>query len=426
MLHFVILLICYIEERIITLAFTKSLTATPAATISKRCLLAVPAYAALGSCIEYFFDGMIWASLITVLLDFLFLITIYRLSFSETVMLSMINYVGVFVLQLPIMLLISLFTTDVSNPLIGILGNLLTLLLVLLLCRWYSFSKLYEQIISKSRILCIAITNLFGIFMIIKTFYEMQPDNFYQNMLVVSISISVLILVNWLLIIEQKNNIERKQELESYKKHLPIIEELINQVRKRQHAYDNQIIAMQALPHSYKDYESLSDAITNYSTYIATGLQESLLLKLNLKLVAGFLFSKIQLALQDDKHLNIVVRNQVVQTTIPEYELIDVLGILIDNMLDAIPPEGDAQLIIDSHNQKIEIATINLGPKITLELQRNLFTKGFSTKQNASGTHGHGLCILQDIVNKYDGTIKITNESEPVSGETLIRFDVVI
>ena len=74
--------------------------------------------------------------------------------------------------------------------------------------------------------------------------------------------------------------------------------DLISDILGKQHDFNNQMNAIRMLPYTYKDYDSLSDAIANYSTFLEEEFNESELLKINLPVVAGFVFSKIKEAEQ--------------------------------------------------------------------------------------------------------------------------------
>lgn len=68
------------------------------------------------------------------------------------------------------------------------------------------------------------------------------------------------------------------------------------------------------------------------------------LLKINLSVVAGFVYSKITEAQKDQKELVVQVASRDLKSRMPEYELIRIIGILIDNVLESTAPFGTAYL----------------------------------------------------------------------------------
>ena len=79
------------------------------------------------------------------------------------------------------------------------------------------------------------------------------------------------------------------------------------------------------------------------------------LLKINLSVVAGFVYSKITEAQKDQKELVVQVASRDLKSRMPEYELIRIIGILIDNALESTAPFGTAYLYLDSRQNQIEI-----------------------------------------------------------------------
>ena len=61
------------------------------------------------------------------------------------------------------------------------------------------------------------------------------------------------------------------------------------------------------LPFSYKDYDSLRDALINCSDLVISEYKEADLLKINLTVVAGFIHSKIIQADKIGKQINVTI-----------------------------------------------------------------------------------------------------------------------
>ena len=179
------------------------------------------------------------------------------------------------------------------------------------------------------------------------------------------------------------------------------------------HDFNNQMNAIRMLPYTYKDYDSLSDAIANYSTFLEEEFNESELLKINLPVVAGFIFSKIKEAEQKGRLISVKIKNRSLITPVPEYDLIRILGILIDNAIEATEPGHTFSLILDSKNEHIRIQTKNEGGEISSELRKKMFVRGYSTKTSAEvrTSRGQGLPNLKELVDHYNGKIYLDNET---------------
>ena len=92
-----------------------------------------------------------------------------------------------------------------------------------------------------------------------------------------------------------------------------------------------------------------------------------------MKLVAGFLISKKNQAASQNKQLNVTLADDFIYSALPEYKLITVLGILIDNAVEATPVENTIFLDIASQNNQCYIKIGNPGPMITSDFLHNIF-----------------------------------------------------
>ena len=142
------------------------------------------------------------------------------------------------------------------------------------------------------------------------------------------------------------------------------------------------------------------------------------LLKINLSVVAGFVYSKITEAQKDQKELVVQVASRDLKSRMPEYELIRIIGILIDNALESTAQFGTAYLYLDSRQNQIEIRTRNKGSVKTNEFRQNMFSPGYTTKT------GYGLYNLKKLTDKYNG--KIYLDTVNTDQGDYIQFDVIV
>ena len=251
------------------------------------------------------------------------------------------------------------------------------------------------------------------------------PSKFDNILILFSTAMGIFAVLSWKIFkITKKRLAEKENELTAYQLYFPAINNLIDQIMIQQHQFDNHIQAIEMLPVTHKDYNSLANSINAYFSYISSSFRNSTLLKLNNKLLAGFLFSKCQEAEENNRELKILIKNTNIPSVIPEYELINIIGILIDNGLSGVSENGCVILCIDSISNHCLIQSKNKGPVLTDELRLNLFKKGYTTKTEKYRNHGLGLYNLKKIIKKYNGTITVSNETE--ASNTYIVFEVEI
>ena len=229
-----------------------------------------------------------------------------------------------------------------------------------------------------------------------------------------TVTFMVILLLADIMVLNQQSTITiQQQDIKDYQTYEPMAHDLISDILGKQHDFNNQMNAIRMLPYTYKDYDSLSDAIANYSTFLEEEFNESELLKINLPVVAGFVFSKIKEAEQKGRLISVKIKNRSLITPVPEYDLIRILGILIDNAIEATEPGHTFSLILDSRNDHVRIQTKNEGEEISSELRKKMFVRGYSTKTSVEvrTSRGQGLPNLKKLVDYYNGKIYLDNET---------------
>ena len=215
----------------------------------------------------------------------------------------------------------------------------------------------------------------------------------------------------------------KQLRLKDYEKYLPLIDELIKDIRSRQHSYQNLVQSITSLPYTCPDYASLTAALEKYGKFQTVSEEDSALLKLNLKLVAGFLISKKAQAEEQNKKLHI--QNDVfLQCMLPEYLLIEIMGILIDNALEATQENGEVFLKLQNRKKKLYLNIRNKGPVLSEKQREQIFRYGYTTKTFEKSRHGLGLSRLNKLVNSYNGMLALSNEA--IDNEMYIVFELEV
>lgn len=312
-----------------------------------------------------------------------------------------------------------------NNPAIQVIGTSVLLILSIIVCYYLPLDEYYQRFIrinSIIKLLCLIL------FMLIIADIVIGKLNTITNLTslpttTASLLISALLI---LIVMHQTREMDiQKRDIVNYQQYQPMFDQLISDILSKQHDYNNQLQAMKMLAYTHTDYESLSRELINYSAHISYEFQDTNLLKINLRVLAGFIFSKVKQAQKDNKQLHVIIHNEFLRTNIPEYELIRVAGILIDNALDSTPSGKSASIQLDSQENKIILITTNEGPVITDEFQKNIFKKGYTTKQYSdSNIHGYGLNNLLNIAEKYSGKILLDNKTS--NDIVLVVFTVII
>lgn len=103
---------------------------------------------------------------------------------------------------------------------------------------------------------------------------------------------------------------------------------------------------------------------------------------------------------------------------VPEYHLVEMFGILIDNALEAIPEGESIYVSVSSENNTTTFTTRNSGWILNDEDYTNFFTNGYTKKPEFSFKSNHsglGLYYLKQLVlYRYKGKLALWNEDTDI------------
>ncbi len=241
---------------------------------------------------------------------------------------------------------------------------------------------------------------------------------------VVTIYISLIIIINIIYISTKLRTQTQSNIIQAYNEYLPVIEQLITEVRERQHQYDNDLSALNYLLVTCNDYDSLSAELEKNIKSFSKDMAPSFLLAFNLKLMSGFLYSEYVKATSQNIQLSFDIKNYDIHTIVPEYVLTQLIGILFDNAIEASAYNDIIFLEINSVNNRFIFSISNPWISITPDFLSDIFKNGYSTKDKLSENRGIGLYALKKTIDKYHGKIYVSNEI--IDSKTYICFKIEI
>lgn len=391
--------------------------------------IAIAAYIISGTLLPFIFpDVFVWVLLFP--LSYLMYRYIFKKTPQELILAYFIIFMYIGFIEQIYVLIFTKIQIE-SWQIQALVGSTASSITALILLKVLPINKLYNYIINGSLYIRISIFNV-GILYLIKLYLSKYTN--YDTTVMIPLLISfgmVVIITDYLLIRQQKTIIRQQESLESFQTYEPMMDSLIEDIRRRQHEYANELNALNMIVCSYDDYESLSNALKEHAQHIMSDFHSTDLVHLNMKVLAGFLHSKISLAESMSKHLCISICNYNLHSRMPEYELIKIVGILIDNALEAIDTDDTVKVEIDSDGEQLTFSTLNKGPLLTPKLRTDMLKPGYTTKadtlsecKSSPSKRGFGLANAMQLLNTYDGELYIEN---PVSGsDTFIRFEFIV
>ena len=360
------------------------------------------------------------SSCINVILGIISILIMVNDGILNSVICYVSAYILGFIIQFTFVIITSRLAIIYDSIYYSLFGSVYTLLAAVILYQFAGLNRVYTAIFEKNNLKNILLVNLFAVFFIIALYYKINTEHFLDVLLFVIVSISILLSMNILLFNQFKRIKKQSEQIKAYEQYLPVLNALIDNVRIRQHNHINEIQSIIALIHTYRDYDSLTNEMLKYLEVSMLPVESDLILKLNMHLVAGFLYQKKIHAASKNININYSILTYSLHTKVPEYELVELIGILTDNAVEASPADSTVAITIDSKDNKLIFGTRNPGFIISQDDMNSFFTKGYSTK-NKKRHSGLGLYQLKNtVVSIYDGTVSVWNDG------TDILFEIVV
>ena len=192
----------------------------------------------------------------------------------------------------------------------------------------------------------------------------------------------------------------REQELQITNLYNGVFEEIIKTMRNKQHDFKNQIDAIYS---SHLKAESMEELIEIQKKYCDNVLYQNRFSKVlsctKNSILAGFIYTKFVEA----EHNGIEIQYEISYRDSNEiviYDLVDIVGILLDNAIEAVTSTEVSKKIVFELSDAEGINLLVKNPVVNIlnsEIQK-FFERGYSTKE---GERGIGLNKLMELQQKY-------------------------
>lgn len=323
-------------------------------------------------------------------------------------------------------------TASFEDPKTQALGLGIIVLITLILVLVLPVRKWFDKLCNSNMMVK---TSVLLVYLVVTGDIAMSKSFPVLNVKILPYMVVILLVFATMFIFMAKQNqtiIEEKGKLESYTQYQPLVEDLIRDVMKRQHDYDNKLQNMKALPYTYKTYDELACALNEGYESMSEELESSKLLKLNMKIFAAMIFSKQKAAEKDGITVNVNPMSQNLTSALPEYELSRCAGILIDNAIEAVkampePADGqsyDIDVDIKHRDGTVEFSVSNPCNPLPEDFVDKLFKPGFTTKMFNKQQHGMGLSNLNYVITKNNGEIILEKLKLPTGNGLKIGFRI--
>ncbi|MBU3160679.1 GHKL domain-containing protein [Clostridium frigoris] len=292
----------------------------------------------------------------------------------------------------------------------------IVLLLIELICAFIitrcNFSKIAKKVMKlDSKILYYFAINL-GLYIILSKFiWEYNKNIILDNLLVYIFIIISMISLNIFLYYYINKISEDKKVLEVQNMYKPILLDIVEETRRKQHDFKNYLNTINAIVEVSSEKE-VKNELRKYimSLKYPDDIIEDIIYIDNI-IIKAIIYNK----LCDADRLNVKflfnVTNNSLDNSLNDYEISDILNNLLDNAFQAVINGIEDKIVIlnigEEGNANI-IEVKNSGRTIKPDNIENIFERGFSTKKGDN--RGYGLFNIKEIAKKNGSDIQLSFE----------------
>lgn len=307
----------------------------------------------------------------------------------------------------------------------NIMINMLVILFIVLIfphLGLHKISMFMQQKIPLLRILLIvALLFILYLLVIMKTTKVLFPENY----VVITISLCLLGAITYMW---QKNQFkvrEQKMMLQMHQLYGEGYENLIAEVRRKQHDFHNHLNTIYSMHYTCHTYEELVKQQEIYMDEIQGENKYSKLLKIGNPIMIGFLYGKFLQAEQQGITVVYDIKIEDLASKIPIHKMVEMIGNLLDNAMDAVKDNDvEKMMYLDfmETSEKIQFKIWNESCYIPQEKILKMFRAGESSK----GEHrGLGLANVKQICEEYKCDLQVNNRKED-TGKNYIEFNICV
>ena len=291
-------------------------------------------------------------------------------TYKKSIRITFINFLLSFVIVGLLQLILSIPAHYLYNKLVGVSGlnsllvNIASLATVILVSHKVELKNMSDFILQRCWIIKILFTFV-TVCLFINIIYVQQNNTITNSDYIQIIFFAVLfflVIAEWQKAIVDAER--KKTQLEMNKLYYDAYDELLLLIRERQHDMKNHINAILGMIYTIDNYEDLVESQRKYCDDIVEKNKETkLLLAISNPLIAGFLYRKFQEAQNQKILIECKVASKDDSYGIPEYELIEMMGILLDNAMEALNEKEETErnifVEIEDREENFQIMVAN-------------------------------------------------------------------
>lgn len=207
------------------------------------------------------------------------------------------------------------------------------------------------------------------------------------------------------------------------KKYFVVFESVIDQIRSRQHKFQNHLDAVYSLHKLYDEYETLVQEQRKYLQELTDYEIPAEVMALKNPILIAHVYEKITEAQEAGLRIRMKLRCDLEKCKMDEIHMIEILGTLFDNAIQDMKQTGQTEFLVFEVEKEngIIIRVANPHEEMKNQELRKMFERGYSTKGK---NRGIGLHHVKQLVKKHK--IELLVENRMIEEKNYICFSVMI
>ncbi|MBS6952753.1 MAG: GHKL domain-containing protein [Enterocloster asparagiformis] len=298
---------------------------------------------------------------------------------------------------------------------------------VLPLCLWLALWStgalrwLRDKLSDGDIVICMVCSNTALLLLLLLLLFRFDFSAMLGRLTATMGAVGLLAVCDAIAMLLRQHRIQVRRRTAMLEQYLPLVEELIEQVRARQHDFNNQMMAVAAAVSTAQDLQEAQEAVTSLLQHVRLDGADKELLKCDSKVISGLLFGKIKQAELKRVRVEVTIAGAFLGRSLSEADWVELIAILLDNAIEAASPGDVLYARAMGEAEGIRFSVLNPHAALSnLEFVR-MFRRGWSTK---GGGHGYGLYNVRQIVERHGG--KIVTGNDRLNGIPYITIGVLV
>lgn len=323
-------------------------------------------------------------------------------------------------LQMAMALIFSrLWNTDLFADMKLLLMNCITTVIIIFLLPKCSIKKLTAYIRGKGEILLVTVCTCVVMVLFLLINYKNDEIVEIEPLILLFICIVFIFILSGQMNRYKIKAKEIETELRMQKLYADSFKGMIDNMRLRQHEFNNHIGLLHSMHMNYHTYEELVEAQEKYSNAVRKENPFYNLLKCGNSVIIGFLYGRFAEFDKAGIEISYQVSIQELEIGIPIHKIVEILGDLMNNAVEALLADRERKRLHVSviENDRFYIEVRNESVYIPYKEIGNFFVKDYSQKGE---NRGLGLYNVKQICEEYGLDISCNNVD--IDGSNWLTF----